>query len=250
MPKKAKVLAVVMTMLFVVPIIVVVQRWEERRSQEQIAFRVGALEAFDNQEYDVAASRFAVMASGGIAIAQRNLAFLYERGLGVEQNLATAMQWYRAAADQGDRDSKLALAQLLEEGAALQDRALALSLYQELATTGSTKAAIRLASLHFRGVGTAQDYVAAAQWFVRAAKAGNPEAQLQLGLLYRDGFGVPQDIVFAHMWLNLAAARFSAAESHRREEALAARDALLTQMRDYEVRESLESARQWQSANS
>jgi uncharacterized protein len=231
-------------------IIIVAQGLEEQGAQERATLHATALSAFENKEYLLAMPGLLAMAEAGSANGQRKLAYIHERGLAVERDTGTAIRWYRAAAAQGDREAKLALARLLEEEGERQDQALASTLYRELALSGSTEAAIRLASLHFDGIGIAQDYVAAAYWLARAATAGNPEAQLRLGLMYRDGLGVPQDIVFAHMWLNLAAARFTAAEGLRRAEAVSARDALVPLMKAEELRESLEVAREWHSANS
>lgn len=233
-----------------IPVVIMAQGWEQQAAQERTSFRIGALDAFDSGDYPSAVQGLTVMAEEGSAIAQARLAYLFENGLAVDRDVVVAKRWYRAAAAQGDDDAKLSLARLLEREENASHRALALSLFEELATSGSAEAALRLAVGHFEGLGTQQDYVAAARWLSRAAKAGNPEAQLRLGLLYRDGLGVPQDIVFAHMWLNLAAARFPAAERHRRNEAIEARDALAQTMRREELRESLQMAREWQSVNS
>jgi uncharacterized protein len=247
---KAKIVIVLLAAVAVAVGIMIFQGWEEHGSKERASYRAGILEAFSNGNYDAALPGLVAMADEGSAIAQANLAFLYERGLAVERDAAKALKFYSAAADRGHRGAKLALARLLEEEGPPQNRSLVSSYYRELAASGSTEAAIRLASFHFEGTGLPQDYVAAAQWLTRAARAGDPEAQLRLGLMYRDGLGVPQDIIFAHMWLNLAAARFSAAESGRRAEAVAARDALAPQMTAEELRESLQVAREWHSANS
>lgn len=251
-PMKTRIILFALALSVAIPSILILQDWEAGSSQERVAARVASFEAFAKAEYGAALPGLALMANEGSVVAQAKLAFLYERGLVVERDPETAIRWYRAAADQGDKRAKLSLARLLdEEKGPLQDQALASALYEELALSGLSEAALRLAALYFDGAEEiAQDYVVAARWLTRAAKAGNPEAQLRLGLMYRDGLGVPKDIVFAHMWLNLAAARFPAAENHRRLEAIAARDALVPLMSQDELRESLQVAREWQSANS
>ena len=117
--------------------VIFLQRWEGQAAQERIAFRVATLEAFANEEYDVALIGLTTMAKEDLPKAQSKLAFLYANGLAVERTVETALQWYRAAADQGDKDAKLAIAKLLEdEKHDLKNQALALALYQELAAFG------------------------------------------------------------------------------------------------------------------
>ncbi len=57
------------------------------------------------QDYREAASWFNQAALAGLAGSQYNLALLYERGLGIEQDLSRAYFWYRAAAKGGDREA-------------------------------------------------------------------------------------------------------------------------------------------------
>jgi localization factor PodJL len=57
------------------------------------------------QDYNEAAVWFARAAQAGLADSQYNLALLYERGLGVEQDLSRAYLWYRAAGRGGDKEA-------------------------------------------------------------------------------------------------------------------------------------------------
>jgi localization factor PodJL len=56
------------------------------------------------QDYSEAAVWFARAAQAGLTDSQYNLALLYERGLGVEQDLSRAYLWYRAAGRGGDKE--------------------------------------------------------------------------------------------------------------------------------------------------
>ena len=53
-----------------------------------------------------AAYWFAEAASLGVTDSQFNLAFLYEHGYGVTQNLVEAGKWYSVAARSGDKESQ------------------------------------------------------------------------------------------------------------------------------------------------
>src|SRR5450432_4186994 len=59
-----------------------------------------ALRAFKAGDYGYALTQFAPEAERGSARAQVALGFLYERGLGVSKNAATAAKWYRKSAEQ------------------------------------------------------------------------------------------------------------------------------------------------------
>lgn len=57
------------------------------------------------QDYREAASWFERAAMAGLADSQYNLALLYERGLGLDQDLSRAYFWYRVAAKTGDKEA-------------------------------------------------------------------------------------------------------------------------------------------------
>ncbi len=61
---------------------------------------VEASTAYQAADYATAFSLYQLLADYGDAAAQHNLGLMYENGLGVGQNTAEAMRWYRLAADQ------------------------------------------------------------------------------------------------------------------------------------------------------
>ncbi len=64
------------------------------------------------QDYREAALWFSQAAEAGFADSQYNLALLYERGLGLEQDLSRAYYWYEAAAKAGDKEATRAAGRL------------------------------------------------------------------------------------------------------------------------------------------
>src|SRR3546814_10227363 len=90
------------------------------------------------------------------------LCVFHERGLGVKQDPAKAAQWYRTAAESGDRAAQY-----------------------------------NLGILYQFGRGVAQDYAEAVKWLTMAADQGHGEAQNDLGTLYYGGKGVGRDLVEA-----------------------------------------------------
>ncbi len=97
---------------------------------------------------------------------------VYYNGYGVPQDYEQAVQWYRAAAEQG-----LAPAQN------------------------------SLAATYRDGEGVAQDYEKAVRWFRAAAEQGLAIATYNLSGMYANGLGVPQDNAEAYAWLITAEAQ-------------------------------------------
>jgi uncharacterized protein len=120
---------------------------------------------------------------------------LYARGLGVRRDDAKAAEWYKLAADRGDRDAVFALAMFALQGrAGPSDREAAAKLLAAAAKLGHTVAAYDLALLYIEGHLFPQDFPRAAELLRTAAQAGSPEAQYTLGTLYKEGRGVPKDM--------------------------------------------------------
>ena len=103
---------------------------------------------------------------------QFNLALLYHRGLGVEQDFLKAREYFKQAADKG----------------------------HDLAQYS-------LATMYAFGHGGPQDYDTAVQLFQKAANRGTAQAQYNLGVFYENGYGVTRDLGEARRWYRLAAAQ-------------------------------------------
>ena len=97
---------------------------------------------------------------------------MYNFGMGVREDDAEAVRWYRQAAEQG-----LASAQN------------------------------NLGAMYAFGAGVLEDDVEAVRWYRLAAEQGHAEASFKLGLMWGLGEGVPVDYVRAYAWLNVASAR-------------------------------------------
>ena len=127
------------------------------------------LAAYRAHDYAKALALWQPLADKGNAAAQYQIGTLYAEGNGVQQNDATAAQWFQRAAEQGDAAAQYNLGVSLAQG-----------------------------------LGVPQDASAAAKWFRRAADQGMPYAQLNLGILYATKQGVTPDDVEAVKWLELA----------------------------------------------
>ena len=64
------------------------------------------------KDYKGAVSIWQDEAESGDSIAQYNLGWAFEEGLGVIQNLQKSVHWYQRAADQGDLNAKVKLVEI------------------------------------------------------------------------------------------------------------------------------------------
>ena len=204
-----------------------------QRALEQAFLRAGAPSGA--QDYETIQR----LANQGHADAQVFLGASHAAGIGVTQDDAEAVRWYRRAAEQGHAGGQyqLGLAYFAGRGVP-QDRTEGLLRCRRAAEQGFAAAQHFLALTYGVGRGVPQDYVEAARWYRRAAEQGNRDGQLGLGMAYAIGRGVPQDYVTAHTWLNLAAAAGD-------EEASAWRDRIAAGMTRDQVAEAQARAREW-----
>ncbi|MFP4002514.1 MAG: tetratricopeptide repeat protein [Alphaproteobacteria bacterium] len=143
------------------------------------AFQAGVA-AYDAGDYGRAYDIWAPLAESGDLAAQRNVAHLKRRGMGVEQDLEAA------------RD-----------------------LYEEAAERGLVSAQVNLGFLYLEGKGTERDVRKAVRWFQRAARAGSAEAQHQLARMLEEGDGLKRDWEKAVIYYAAAAGQGHQPSRHR-----------------------------------
>jgi localization factor PodJL len=120
-----------------------------------------------------------VAADGGLAPAEFRLGTLYERGIGVARSRDTARAWYDRAAGRGHVKAMHNLAVLLSEAGEGRDLGRAVAWFEKAARHGLVDSQFNLAVLYVRGLGVAQDPVAAYRWFALAARQGDQEAAVR-----------------------------------------------------------------------
>lgn len=156
----------------------------------------------------------AFMAERGSADAQFRLGRLHRQGLGMPQNDAQAIHWYRLAAAQNHPDAQYHLAWMLARGlGAAQDEAASFQLYAAAAEAGHSAAQNNLGEMLRYGQGVPKDVAAAVRWYERSAAAGQTVAKGNLGEIYRHGELGRKDFALARRWLSEAASEgFSVAQ--------------------------------------
>jgi TPR repeat protein len=145
-------------------------------------------------------------ADRGHAGAMNDLGGVFEYGVGVPKNSATALVWYERAAELGHAGAMNHLGELSENGVGVpQDLADARHWYEKAAALGNAASMNNLASLFRQGRGILPNPAAAASWYLQAAKLGLASAMNSLGELSEDGIGVPQNDQDARSWYEKAA---------------------------------------------
>jgi TPR repeat protein len=125
-----------------------------------------------------AAAWYRKAAYQGDALAQGNLAMLGSvqnaPTLANEEQLAAIFRDTRAAAERGDATAQYSLAGMYSEGLGVaQDDAQAVAWFRKAAEQGNADAQANLGAMYNTGRGVAQDYMQAAAWLLKAAEQGH-----------------------------------------------------------------------------
>ncbi|MEO6209315.1 MAG: PEGA domain-containing protein [Gemmatimonadaceae bacterium] len=152
------------------------------------------LNAYSDKQYAAALLACTREANAGNQQAQRNLAVIYDQGLGVNKDPAQAAIWFRKAAQTGNRDATFQLASMYEQGRGVpKDPKQALDWYRKAALLGDADSQVKLGRAYLNGDDVDKDEGEASAWFQRAADQGNLYALNRLGAMYIDGKGVRKD---------------------------------------------------------
>ncbi|KAG0081424.1 hypothetical protein BGZ90_008410 [Linnemannia elongata] len=150
-------------------------------------------------------------ANAGDTAAQVQLGTAYKKGgYGLTQDYKLAMKWYVQAAEKNDENSAIAqsnIANLYEYGqGVIQDKSRALDWYLKAAKQGRVLAQIKVGKCMIY-IDEEEGYVKALPWFLKAAEQGNSDAQYKVAMLYNNGQGVERDMSKAMYWYDQAAER-------------------------------------------
>lgn len=172
-------------------------------------------------------------------LAQALMAFLYEKGVVVQQDLKKAIQLYQQAAAKGNVSALLNLGVAYFQGNGVpmnyskaiemlkkipveqqptagrylgdiylqqnpKDSTEAIAAYESAANHGDLPSYAALADIYLNGLGTDINEERGVKYYEYAASQGYEPAQYALGLLYVNGDGVERSTVLGHAWLSLA----------------------------------------------
>jgi TPR repeat protein len=141
----------------------------------------------------------------GDAISQAILGDIFSNGELMKPDYQQAANYYKMAADQGQRDGEFGLAVRYVTGQGMPlDRAEAQRWFKAAAEQGHADAQYDLGTMYEVGDGTGADLPSALHYYELAARQGVVKAQYRLGVLLAKGAGVQTDRVSAYKWLMLS----------------------------------------------
>lgn len=149
----------------------------------------------------------------GLTEAEVSYGLMLERGFGVKKNVHEAIKYYKLAAKKNDKNAQYNLALMLLNNADFNKASI---LFKKSADQGHKLAALNLASMYEKGLGTERNIESAVKYYQIAASSstltqspssqmpssfllaqenmdGVPEAQFNLASMYQNGTGVKQD---------------------------------------------------------
>jgi len=166
------------------------------------------LAAYVRGDYATALQEWRALAEQGDAQAQHNLGFIYGTGAGVPVSDAEAVKWYRKAAEQGYASAQFNLGLMYRLGTGVpKNDAEAVKWYRKAAEQGDAQAQHNLGVMYDEGYGAPVNDAEAVKWYRKAAEQGVAGAQVNLGYMYGTGAGVPMNYVNAYMWYSFAKAQ-------------------------------------------
>jgi len=180
------------------------------RAANSLVSLVGVLEQEGKLDELKSLSMEAANGTNATALAmQDDLGWRYQNGLGVVQDYAEAVKWYRKAAEQGNVMGQVHLGWMYEMGLGVEkDCAEAIKWYRKAAEQGNPWGQMHLGWMYEIGGGVEKAYAKAVELYRDSAKQGNPWGQADLGHMYQNGWGVEKNYTEA-MKMYLAAGKSS-----------------------------------------
>lgn len=160
-----------------------------------VVLNIIGLESAKRENYEEAFTCFLAAAKQGYSKAQFNTGVCYEKGRGVSMDKEKALYYYWQAAAGGHRQAQYRYAKLLLTSRghqSLEELNTAISLLEEAAAAGLTKAQVCLASVYTQE--PVRDGSRSVQYLKMAAESGDDTALLFLGQCFESGFGVQQNL--------------------------------------------------------
>ena len=147
------------------------------------------------EDLKAAAYWYEKAAGSGDPLAQNEIGYFYQTGVGVSADPVRAAHWFQLAAAGGFLDAKvnLGVAYMWGTGVA-QNQHLAQQLIREAANKGSAIGATYLGDMYNFGVGVRQDQAAAEGWYEKGAKLHNQLAAFRMGTILSRPYDHPRDL--------------------------------------------------------
>ncbi|WP_165391420.1 tetratricopeptide repeat protein [Fluviicoccus keumensis] len=195
-----------------------------------------AMLAFENHDFAKAKAMIEPAARSGDAASMTLMGRILDEGMAQP---ATAVNWYRQAAEKGFAEAQVQLAELYDAGEGVpQDIEIAVIWYEKAAAQGNEDALVALGQHYSVDLNHKKSAVT---YYLRAAALGNDTAQYQLGLIYLGEKGIPRDDIKAWMYFSLSADHIP--------EAAQARDVLELNMSPESLQAARKALADWEASH-
>lgn len=123
------------------------------------------------------------------------IGFSYHLGIGVEQDIKKAIEWYDKAINAGDTSAMVTKGAIFYYGLSgiPIDYEVAVKLYTKAAEKGDDDGMWRLARCYQKGKGVEENPQKAFEWFKQSADKNNSNGLCNLGVCYHYGYGVEKN---------------------------------------------------------
>jgi len=161
--------------------------------------------ALQRGHYAIAMRAWRGDADKGNALAQSNVGYLHEHGLGVPQSYPEAMAWYRKAAAQNLPQAQFNIGTLYFYGYGVERNPReGVNWFRLAAKQDLPEGQYMLGLAYHEGTGVPADATQALDWFVKSAQKGYPAAQLMAGMVYLSGDAGRIEADKAYVWAEVA----------------------------------------------
>lgn len=161
--------------------------------------------AFNRGHWATAMRAWRPAAEQGNAMAQNNVGYLHEHGLGVPQSYVQAMNWYRRAAQQSLAQAQFNIGNLYINGYGVERNPReAVGWFRQAARQNLPEAMYALGMAYFEGVGVRQNPDLALEWLDRSARVGFSASQMMLAQLHLSGDAGREEPFKAWVWAQVA----------------------------------------------
>ena len=154
----------------------VVEELAEEELDANTLYNMG-MEYYRKEKYDQAIECLEKAATMNHSDAMYHIGWMYNGGLGVEQNYTLALEWYEKAATMSHSDAMLSIGDLYNGGLGVEkNNTLALEWYEKAANLGYAPAMYMTGFMYHSGEGVEKNNTLALEWLEKAADLGDETA--------------------------------------------------------------------------
>lgn len=164
------------------------KKWYEKAielNDPQGYYQLGRLYDFDEKKYELAAINYKKATDLGHVSSMNHYAYALQYGLGITQDISSAIFYYEKATEKGDRYAPYNLGRIYQEAISVsKDINKAIEYYQLAASRGHAGSCEKLYFIYYIGNDVEKNDHLALQWTQKGLELGSKNCKVYLGVLY------------------------------------------------------------------